>query len=116
MITRNSEIRNGVPYTHGDTELLTDLPKEDQEKVLVWITQNLYPRKTPLSGYSSYGMKHPMTSTTGIYVTNNQFKHAMMLCGFIPVDERELNWHFCISKRSPFFAKHERCIRGIRFI
>lgn len=108
MITRNSEIRNGVPYTDRDTELLTDLPKEDQDKVLAWITQNLYPRKTPLYGNSSYGLKHAMTSATKVYVTNNQFKHAMMLCGFYPVDERELNWHYGISKRSPLFAKHER--------
>ena len=41
---------------------------------------------------------------TGIYMTNNQFKDAMLACDFLPMNERELNWHYCISRRSPAFT------------
>ena len=41
---------------------------------------------------------------TDIYMTNNQFKDAMLACGFLPVNERELNWHYCISRKSPAFT------------
>ena len=35
------------------------------------------------------------------HVSNGSFKEAMRLCGFSVKDERELNWVFNISKRSP---------------
>ena len=48
--------------------------------------------------------KHMLERDTDIYMTNNQFKDAMLACGFLPVNERELNWHYCISRRSPAFT------------
>ena len=62
------------------------------------------PRKTPLLSNSSYGLKHMLERDTDIYMTNNQFKDAMLACDFLPVNERELNWHYCISRRSPAFT------------
>lgn len=98
-----SEIRNGVPWTKGDEALLTDLSKEEQEQVLDWIEDNIFPRKTELESVSSYGLKHILTRVTGIYVTNNQFKHAMLLSGYEPVRPYMLNWQYCISKKSKAF-------------
>lgn len=31
--------------------------------------------------YTSYGIKHILQSNTGIYLTNNEFKDAILLCG-----------------------------------
>jgi len=45
-----------------------------------------------------------MEEQTGIYVTNNQMKDAMLMEGFRPVKENELNWVFCISEKSPVFT------------
>lgn len=103
-----SEIRNGIPWTKNDDVLLTDLPVEEQELILGWISNNIWSRKTPNMRHSSYGIKQPATRLTGVYVTNNQFKHAMMLSGYMPVDEWELNWHFCISEKSPIFVANKR--------
>ncbi len=100
-----SEVRNNRAYTKRDEELISDLSQENMGKVLVWISTNIYPRKTPLLTSSSYGLKHIMTSDIGIYVTNNQFKDAMLMCGFIPINENILNWNYYISKRSPCFFK-----------
>ncbi len=105
-----SEIRNGVPWTENDEALLTDLPEEDQEEVLEWIRKNILPRKRPLEGRSSYGIKHILQHDTKIYTTNNQFKHAMLLCGYEPVDENKLNWNYRISKESPAFDYDSRSL------
>ena len=99
-----AKIVDGRAYTDGDTELYTELPNKEQEIVLNWIRQNILPRKTPLLSNSSYGLKHMLERDTDIYMTNNQFKDAMLACGFLPVNERALNWHYCISRRSPAFT------------
>ena len=50
-------------------------------------------------------MKHLLERDTKIYMTNNQFKDAMLLCGYEPVDERLLNWNYRISKKSLAFKR-----------
>ena len=98
-----SEIINGRPYTEGDNRLLTNLSEDDQKIALDWIRKNIHPRKTPLASPTSYGLKHYLERDTKLYLTNNQFKDAMLMCGFFPVDEHALNWAYCISKKSPAF-------------
>ena len=88
-----SEIRNGIPWTKGDEALLTELDREEQTQVTNWIEENINSRKT------AYG---------GIYLTNNQFKHAMLLAGYEPVRSYMLNWHYCISKKSKAFDYKSR--------
>jgi len=105
-------IKNGRPYSiangHEDAGLITDHSQEEIDLVRNWIDTNIYPRKTPLLDYTSYGIKHILQSDTGIYLTNNEFKDAMLLCGYTPVNPDELNWHYCISKRSPAFVQKSR--------
>ena len=100
-------IRNGRPYSieNGfvDDGLITDKPREVQEEVYEWIRDNIIPRKTPNHRHSSYGIKHILQGDSGIYLTNNEFKDAMMRCGFLPVDADELNWIYRISEKSPAF-------------
>ncbi len=104
---RTSKIINGRAYTDGDTALLTDLPLHEQKIVLDWIKDNIVKRKTPNYNHTSYGIKHWIQGIFHIYMTNNQFKDAMLLCGFYPVKETELNWVYCISEKSPAFASGE---------
>lgn len=100
-------IKNGRPYSfengYVDKDLITDEPEAVRNAVYEWIDLYISPRKTPLTGHTSYGIKHILQSDTGIYLTNNQFKDAMMHCGYDPVDPDALNWEYCISKRSPIF-------------
>lgn len=103
-------IINGRPYTNEngwtDDGLITAHPQKEISVITYWIRENLVPRKTPLASSSSYGLKHLMEHDTGIYLTNNEFKDAMLLCGFDPINPNELNWHYCISKRSPAFRNY----------
>lgn len=89
-----------VPNYREDA-LLSKEPPKVQECVLLWIKKYLSPtKKTVLDTSSSYGLKHILQNDTGIYLTNNQFKDAMLLSGYYPANPNELNWHFCISRRS----------------
>lgn len=102
---KTSKIIDGRAWTEYDTALFTDMTKEEQETVTAWIHENIRPRKTPLLCRTSYGIKHLLERDTKIYMTNNQFKDAMLICGFYPVDEKLLNWNYCISKKSPAFTR-----------
>lgn len=118
-------IKNGRPYTSNinydfgsswegkvnrrgevitsDTALITDLTEQQQAAVFAWIDKHIKPIKSVNRYRTSYGLKHLMSAATGIYVTNNQFKDAMLLKGFAPVDPYDLNWQYRISER---YIKH----------
>ena len=89
--------------TKQDTAHFCNLTKEEQKMVLTWLHYNVFPAKEPLYGHTSYGMKHTLETRTNIYLTNNQFKEAMLLCGFFPVETDKLNWNFYVKKSSPIF-------------
>ena len=90
--------------TEGDEAHFRDLMPEEQEKALTWLRYNVIPAEKPLDGHTSYGMKHILEHRTKIYMTNNQFKEAMLICGCFPAETDELNWHFCMRKTSPMFV------------
>ena len=71
--------------------------------MLTWLRYNVLPAKKPLLIYSSYGMKHTLETRTNIYLTNIQFKEAMLLCGFYPAETDMKNWNFYVKKSSPIF-------------
>ncbi|MCR5088084.1 MAG: hypothetical protein K6C08_01055 [Oscillospiraceae bacterium] len=93
-------IKNNRPYTnengYKDAELITDLNSVEMKAVQDWIRENVRPADTVYSR-SSYGLKHVLEHDTGVYLTNNQFKDAMYLAGFMPEDANELNWQYRIS-------------------
>lgn len=95
-------IKNGKPYTcekgHSDYELMTDLTREQQKVLLEWIDDNISLSKYKNKRHSSYSLKHRFEhSEHGFYLTNNQFKDAMMTAGYDPVDPSELNWFYKIK-------------------
>lgn len=114
-------IKNGRPYTSNiqyddnkswagevnrlgepiaiDAALITDLTEEQQAAVFLWIDEHIKPIKTINRYRTSYGLKHLMSAATGIYVTNNQFKDALLLKGYEPVNACDLNWRYRISER-----------------
>ena len=98
---------NKRPYSnengYTDADLMTSHPQEEIDAVMGWIAKNISPRKTPLDGHTSYGIKHLLERDTRIYLTNNAFKDAMLQAGYKPVDPNELNWCYCISKTSKAF-------------
>ncbi len=70
-------------------------------KIVRWCQTQFVATKTFNKAYTSYGLKHILERQDNTYLTNGQFKAAMLLAGFLCEDINELNWHFNISKRSP---------------
>ena len=99
---------NGRPYSNEngyvDDGLITSHSQEEIDTVTNWIAENISVRKTPLDGHTSYGIKHLLERDVHIYLTNNEFKDAMLQAGYKPVDPNELNWRYRISKKSKAFT------------
>lgn len=100
-------ITSMLVHSRDEDNHFSDLSEAEQEKALAWIRANIFPQVNALEQRTSYGMKHTLESRTHIYMTNNQFKEAMLLCGFYPVETDALNWWYCISKKSPIFVRQE---------
>ena len=107
-------IRDGRPYSiengFEDGELISELTYNEIRMVDEWIRKNIRRSRRILTGRTSYGLKHVLQNDTGIYLTNNAFKDAMLLSGYEPVDPNELNWRYRIIlvkdvnyNTSPFF-------------
>lgn len=91
-------LKNGRPYTNEngsiDDALISDRPLEEIDIVARWIDRNMEHGRKKMEGYSSYGLKHALQRDTGLYLTNNAFKDAMLLMGFDPIDPNVLNWEY----------------------
>ena len=68
---------------------------EQKEALLGWIKDTLTTarRRHPMT---SYGLKH-VFEKDGFYITNGQFKGAMLAAGHAPVDPDALNWSFRVK-------------------
>lgn len=80
-----------------------------KQKALLEFCYSINKIKTFNTRHSSYGLKHlferryreVLTGTfEGSYVTNGQFKGAMLEAGFEVKDKSQLNWHFNVSEKS----------------
>lgn len=89
-------------YIDKKEDKFEDLNKEEQGKLLEWIKENFTSTKNINNKtYSSYGLKHIIQKQEGLYVTNEQFKKAMLLCGFNVGNPHNRNWYFNVSQKSP---------------
>lgn len=82
-----------------------DLPENKKQFLLEWISDNLLPIGGINYKYSSYSIKHWIERDTGDYFTNGQLKGAMKAAGYKISSEREQNWYFNISRKSPIIVK-----------
>lgn len=71
------------------------LKPEEKTALAEWIALTLTkgPRRHSLT---SYGLKH-VFEKAGFYVTNGQFKGAMLAAGHEPIDPKALNWSFRVK-------------------
>nr|DAZ35171.1 MAG TPA: hypothetical protein [Caudoviricetes sp.] len=110
-----SSDENGIPivvtyHQSGfvDSELLTDEPELIQTVTKIWISWCCIPAKSKNSNANSYALKHCFERMTGIYLTNNQFKQAMLLCSLYPdCPYSKLNWDYSLSRKSLCFRSHK---------
>lgn len=73
-------------------------------KIVRWCQTQFVATKSFNKAHTSYGLKHILERHDNTYLTNGQFKAAMLLAGFSCEDTNELNWHFNIAESSPAFT------------
>lgn len=95
---------NSLDYIQANKpEHFNELTAQQKETLLNWISENLEPFRTKsyISKRNSYRLKHNFEfSEEGFYITNGQFKGAMLASGFIPKDYDTLNWYFTLGKNA----------------
>ena len=69
------------------------LSSEDKATLQEWIEREFAP-SNEVEPHGSYVLKHILQRLEGLYVTNGEFKGAMLIAGYEPVDRTELNWQF----------------------
>lgn len=92
---RSQEDPRTLPLNQPDH--YDELTSGQKSALWAWIEENFKRvQNVPKTGpVSSYSLKHYFEeSEHGSYVTNGQFKGAMVKAGHNPVDEQELNWRF----------------------
>ncbi|HFU7087177.1 TPA: hypothetical protein ACGN8S_002212 [Bacillus cereus] len=78
-----------------------NLSEEQQETLQNWIFNNFDMIHSYNLDNSSYGMKKLFeNSPQGFYITNGQFKGAMLKRGYKATNRNDINWYFNVSKRS----------------
>jgi len=81
---------HGTPMNRLDTpEAYDDLTALEKDALAYWIDHAMC-KAARYSKCSSYETKHDFEAE-GFYVTNGQFKGAMLAAGYQPKDARELN-------------------------
>ena len=94
-------------YARHPGNLATDydrLSPDERARLADWIAWAYRPARRRLNE-TSYGMKHRFENHRGpdggFYISNGQFKGAMLAAGHAPVDRYELNWEFRVALRQP---------------
>jgi len=103
--------RNGLPHSAGylnsygrceidrlDEALMADLPPSERRIVQEWIRDTFNPIKAYNHKHSTYALKHLLERKTGIYLTNNQMKDALLNMGYTCQNEHTINWFVNVSE------------------
>ncbi len=73
------------------------LSPEAQAALQYWIKHAIQPAKKVDNNNSSYGLQHDYQRETKLYVSNAQFKGAMLIAGYQPTELNDQHWHFKIG-------------------
>lgn len=92
-----------------------DLSRDHQQLLLQWIANKLRLSSTFNPYHTSYGLKHIFARDAGVYISNAQFKDAMILAGFTPKCACERNHHYRISEYSKAFQP-KNCLETTHFL
>ena len=95
--------RQGRSFTNynpmgDDPAHFLQLREAERTELLDWIERRMLPRKYMNYRHTSYGLKHIYQHESGNYVSNGQFKGAMITAGFVPDDAEALNPSYAIRK------------------
>lgn len=99
-ISNNSPALNEHDYA-DDGKITKHHSEKEVNVVCNWIRAALIPKKTPNSGCKNKMLKDMVERDTGITLTMNEFRTAMRMCGYLPVNPQKIDCYYRISKKSP---------------
>lgn len=88
-----------------DNALMADETHEVRRIVQEWIANTFNPIKSYNTKHSTYSLKHMLEQKTGIYLTNNQMKDALLNMGYACQNEHKINWLVNVSEMGIKYAK-----------
>ncbi|RHG17344.1 hypothetical protein DW272_09890 [Blautia obeum] len=110
--------KKGLPHSAGylnkydmceldklDNVLMTNLSSDKRRIVHEWIRDTFNPIKTYNVKHSTYSLKELLERKTGIYLTNNQMKDALLNMGYICQNEHKINWLVNVSEMGIKYVK-----------
>lgn len=103
IIRRVGGSKNGHYDIVNDNDRPADIQSLGKDDILIavnWCRDNFDQAKSFDNAHTSYGLKHVLESQLHLYLSNGQFKAAMLLAGFKEKSKEDLNWVFNISKKS----------------
>jgi len=89
------------------------LSEEEKAATREWITRELRSSRA-MGPKCSHGLKHVYQRLTGRYLTNGEFKGAMLACGYQPIDRTEPSWQFGYEFADPHPLDKSRAARAER--
>ena len=98
-------LADGRVWTNGDEAHFNELSVTERLIVKEWIMKNFIKVSKLTCRQSSNSLRKYLIADRGIVLTNNQFKEAMLECGFKPYYVEDVLWSFNISRRSPALQK-----------
>lgn len=97
---------NPPPYVefdpiYDDPKQFKQLSQHERALLVSWILTSLAPTNGINHRHNSYEIKHSFSnSSLGFYVSNGQFKGAMLVAGFKTDKVKQRNWCFNVSEKS----------------
>ena len=88
-----------------DNALMANLSADKRQIVHNWIRDTFNPIKSYNVKHSIYALKHLLESKTGIYLTNNQMKNALLNMGYTCQNEHKINWLVNVSEMGVKYIK-----------
>lgn len=86
---------------YDNPRMFLELKPLEQTILIAWILNTLVPSKGINDRADSYQLKHRFSkSLLGFYISNGQFKGAMIIAGYNSKDMNNQNWHFNIRQSS----------------
>lgn len=104
LIRRNGNNRSGFYEIVAETDRPCDflsLDSDIQSRILSFCKHNFITSSDFLYDYDSDSYRQIIQKQTGTFITNGQFKGAMLLLGFKVENKEERYWIFNVSKDSP---------------
>lgn len=104
LVTLNTKYKKELII---DDKRIGEVSESEKSRIFNWIKEGINPTDlTPLFEYNSLRLKDILITQTGIQISENQFKDAMLECGFLPINDTDYHWVYCISKKSPILKQN----------